>query len=110
MLRPTMDTLFGDDVRAPLAPADPPRVGAIARRAPTRAAGLTAPTAQLREAFPWDEAPRYLIHDRDHAVDSVRATAKGMRIEEVLTAPRGRGKIHSSSDLWDPLVVSVSIS
>ena len=24
---------------------------------------------QLREAFPWDEAPRYLIHDRDHAFE-----------------------------------------
>jgi putative transposase len=22
---------------------------------------------QLREAFPWDEVPRYLIRDRDHA-------------------------------------------
>jgi len=43
---------------------------------------------QLREAFPWDEAPRYLLHDRDHAFDSLRATAKTMGIEEVLTAPR----------------------
>jgi putative transposase len=43
---------------------------------------------QLREAFPWDEAPRYLLHDRDHAFDRVGATAKGMGIEEVLTAPR----------------------
>ena len=43
---------------------------------------------QLREAFPWDEAPRYLIHDRDHAFDGLRATAKAMGIEEVLTAPR----------------------
>jgi putative transposase len=43
---------------------------------------------QLREAFPWDEAPRYLIHDRDHAFDSLEATAKAMRIEEVLMAPR----------------------
>src|SRR5712692_6365048 len=43
---------------------------------------------QLREAFPWDEAPRYLIHDRDHAFDSLQATAKAMGIEEVLTAPR----------------------
>src|ERR1700722_16078748 len=24
---------------------------------------------QVREALPWDEAPRYLIHDRDHAFD-----------------------------------------
>ena len=45
-------------------------------------------TAQhLREAFPWDEAPRYLIHDRDHAFDSLGATAKAIGIEEVLTAP-----------------------
>jgi putative transposase len=43
---------------------------------------------QLREAFPWDDAPRYLIHDRDHAFDGLKATAKGMRIEEVPTAPR----------------------
>src|SRR5438477_3288854 len=43
---------------------------------------------QLREAFPWDEAPRYLIHDSDHAFDSVGTTAKAMGIEEVLTAPR----------------------
>jgi transposase InsO family protein len=43
---------------------------------------------QLREAFPWDEAPRYLLHDRDHAFDGLEATAKAMGIEEVLTAPR----------------------
>jgi putative transposase len=42
---------------------------------------------QLREAFPWDEAPRYLIHDRDHAFDGLEATAKAMGIDEVLTAP-----------------------
>jgi len=43
---------------------------------------------QLREAFPWDEAPRYLVHDRDHAFDRVGTTAQAMGIEEVLTAPR----------------------
>ena len=43
---------------------------------------------QLREAFPWDEAPRYLIHDRDHVFDRLGATGKAMGIEEVLTAPR----------------------
>jgi hypothetical protein len=43
---------------------------------------------QLREAFPWDEAPRYLLHDRDHAFDCLGDTAKSMRIEELLTAPR----------------------
>ena len=42
---------------------------------------------QVREAFPWDEAPRYLIHDRDHAFDALGATAKAMGIEDVLTAP-----------------------
>jgi transposase InsO family protein len=43
---------------------------------------------QLREAFPWDEAPRYLIHDRDHAFDCLGTSAKAMGIEELLTAPR----------------------
>ena len=43
---------------------------------------------QLRDAFPWDEAPRYLIRDRDHAFDGWGATTKGMGIREVLTAPR----------------------
>src|SRR5712692_735381 len=42
---------------------------------------------QLREVFPWDEAPRYLIRDRDHAFDGLRETAKAMGIQEVLTAP-----------------------
>jgi len=43
---------------------------------------------QLREAFPWDCAPRYLIRDRDHAFDGWAHAAKAMGIEEVLTAPR----------------------
>jgi hypothetical protein len=42
---------------------------------------------QLREAFPWDAAPRYLMHDRDHAFDGLQATTTAMGIEEVLTAP-----------------------
>ena len=41
---------------------------------------------QLREAFPWDQAPRFLLHDRDHAFDGLTATAMGLH--EVLTAPR----------------------
>ena len=56
---------------------------------------LTAhPTAewtvqQLREAFPWDAAPRYLLRDRDRIfgadfVDQVKA----MGIQQVLSAPR----------------------
>jgi transposase InsO family protein len=42
---------------------------------------------QLREAFPWDQAPRYVLHDRDHAFDGLRVTAEAIGIEEVLTSP-----------------------
>src|SRR6266851_8803308 len=44
---------------------------------------------QIRAAFPWDEAPRYLIRDRDaiFGKDFV-ATTNGMGIEEVVIAPR----------------------
>ena len=42
---------------------------------------------QIREAFPWDEAPRYLIRDRDAIFGKeVIAVAKGMGIKEVVTA------------------------
>jgi transposase InsO family protein len=43
---------------------------------------------QLREAFPWDEAPRYLIRDRDSAFHGWTTTAAAIGIEEVLTAAR----------------------
>jgi putative transposase len=43
---------------------------------------------QLRDAFPWDHAPRYLIRDRDHAFDGWAHTAKVMGITEVPTTPR----------------------
>jgi transposase InsO family protein len=43
---------------------------------------------QLREAFPEDVAPRYLVHDRDHAFAAVAMTAGAMGIEEIRTAPR----------------------
>src|SRR5262249_21587159 len=46
-------------------------------------------TAQpLREAFPWDVAPRYLNRDRDLAFAAVGDTAPAMDITEVQTAPR----------------------
>ena len=38
---------------------------------------------QFRDAFPWDELPRYVLRDRDHAFDQV----KTIGIQEVLTAP-----------------------
>src|SRR5256886_9027353 len=40
---------------------------------------------RFREAFPWDQAPRYLIRDRDRAYQAVKATVEAMGIEEVLT-------------------------
>lgn len=53
----------------------------------------TAPTArwvaqQLREAFPFETAPRYLIRDRDGIYgEAVRRCLAGLHIEEVVTAP-----------------------
>ena len=45
--------------------------------------------AQLRQAFPWDTAPRYLLHDRDRIYgEAFRTQAADMAITEVLTAPR----------------------
>ena len=44
---------------------------------------------QIREAFPWGTAPRYLIRDRDGAYgQSFRSTMTAMGVEEVVTAPR----------------------
>jgi transposase InsO family protein len=43
---------------------------------------------QLREAFPWDEAPRYLVHDRDTAFHAWKTTGRALGIEEVITAFR----------------------
>ena len=44
---------------------------------------------QLREAFPWDTAPRYLLRDRDSifGLDFVEQV-DAMGIKEVLSAPR----------------------
>jgi hypothetical protein len=65
-----------------LAVADPVQYVAVTAQ-PT--AALTA--QQLREAFPWNEASRYLIHDRDHVFDGLGATVKAMGTDEVLTEP-----------------------
>ena len=41
------------------------------------------------EAFPWDEAPRYLLRDRDSVYDATfRRRVHSLGIEEVLAAPR----------------------
>ena len=44
---------------------------------------------QMREAFPWDTAPRYLLRDRDRIFghDFVKQV-KAMGIKQVLSAPR----------------------
>jgi transposase InsO family protein len=66
-----------------------PRLGGLAlvtrHRQPT--AEWTA--QQLREAFPWDTAPRYLLRDRDRIFghDFVEQV-KAMGIKQVLSAPR----------------------
>jgi transposase InsO family protein len=57
--------------------------------------GVTAhPTAewtaqQLREAFPWETVPRYLLRDRDRIFgDDFRKQVKDIGLKEVLSAPR----------------------
>jgi putative transposase len=44
---------------------------------------------QMREAFPWDQAPRYVLRDRDAIYGrEFAAMTRDMGMEEVLTAPR----------------------
>jgi transposase InsO family protein len=44
---------------------------------------------QLREAFPFDQIPKYLLRDRDGIYcDDFLSQVKAMGIEEILTAPR----------------------
>ena len=62
------------------------------RRRVVHVAVTAHPTAewtaqQLREAFPWDEAPRFLLHDRDHTFDGLPAAARAMGIRDLRTAP-----------------------
>ncbi len=44
---------------------------------------------QITEAFPWDEAPRYLIRDRDSiSGDQMKRRLRAMGIRDKPTAPR----------------------
>jgi putative transposase len=43
---------------------------------------------QLRNAFLENDAPRYLLHDRDSVFADVATTIAGMNIQRVRTAPR----------------------
>ena len=47
---------------------------------------------QLRNAFPENEAPRYLIHDRDSVFTHVATTIERMNIQEVRTRRDRRGR------------------
>ena len=61
------------------------------RRRSCDGVGCTNPAwtaQQLREAFPWNQTPRYLIHDRDLAFQAMIRTTKAMGIEDVRTAPQ----------------------
>lgn len=64
------------------------------RRRPVHIAVTAHPTAawtaqQLRDAFPWETAPRYLLHDRDGCYGQyVHEIASGMGIHQIVTAPR----------------------
>ena len=67
---------------------------AHARRRIVHFAVTAHPTAewtaqQMRKAFPWDSAPRYLLRDRDRIFgqDFVKQV-KAMGIKQVLSAPR----------------------
>jgi putative transposase len=43
---------------------------------------------QLRNAFSEQEAPRFLLHDRDSVFADVATTLAGMNVQTVRTAPR----------------------
>jgi putative transposase len=46
-------------------------------------------TQQVVDAFPWDEAPRYLLRDRDRIYSALfRQRVRHMGIEDVVIAPR----------------------
>jgi hypothetical protein len=71
------------------------RPGDCGSRSPTRRARCRHRTSDsdvdrptIARSVPWDEVPRYLLRDRDHAFDELGATAHAMGIHEVLTAPR----------------------
>jgi hypothetical protein len=50
------------------------------------------------DAFPWDEALRYLLRDRDRVYGaSFRQRMQHMGIEEVVAAPGVCGKIGTTS-------------
>jgi hypothetical protein len=54
---------------------------------------------QIREAFPWDSTPRYLLRDQDAIYGrDFTAITKGMGMEDVVTAPRAPARV--SAEKW----------
>jgi putative transposase len=48
----------------------------------------SAAFTEMREAFPFDKVPRFLVRDRDGCYgDMFRQTVRGLNIQDVLTAP-----------------------
>jgi transposase InsO family protein len=43
---------------------------------------------QLRNAFPYEDHPSYILHDRDGAFAGIAGTIAAMQIQDVVTAPR----------------------
>ena len=54
---------------------------------------------QLRNAFPHDGCPSYLLHDHDAVFAGVGSTIAGMRIQAVVTAPRSSWQ-NRDPDRW----------
>jgi len=63
---------------------------------------------QLREAFPDDAAPRYLMHDRDHAFAALAATANGMASRRSTPPLVRRGRTPTPSESSAPSDANVS--
>jgi hypothetical protein len=51
----------------------------------------------MREAFPWDTVPRYLLRDRIFGHEFAKQV-KAMGIKQVLSAPRSHGCVLTSSE------------
>jgi hypothetical protein len=73
---------------------------------PRPTAAWTAP--QLREAFPDQDAPRFLLHDRDNAFAALRDTIDRLGIHDVRTAPRAPWQNGYAERVIGSIRVSVS--
>jgi hypothetical protein len=64
---------------------------------------------QLREAFPFEQIPRYLLRDRARIFGGeFTKDLKVMGIKEVLSAPRSRGSVPAWNASSEPLAAIAS--